>query len=176
MEIIAEIRQQEYRQVIKDYYLNKDWTKRVAVLALISLGLALLSIINYNYPYKGRMIYGFFTSYFLIIYLFFFALPYGIRYLRMRKAIRLMARQPAEWAFNISEVGIHTKNNNKVRYYPWTMVENILIGGQHVVFKPAVGQVFCLPSASLDENSKMILANINTYRRKPVKERITSST
>jgi hypothetical protein len=165
MEIIAEIRQHEYRQVIKDYYLNKDWTRRVAILALISLGLALLSIINYNYPYKGRMIYGFFTSYFMMLFIAAYVIPYVYNYYKSRLALKGIECRTDRWEFNISTTGISTNNQEFTKFYPWMAINKVLRKGNYVILKPISGSILLLPVRALeDEDADAFLAIIANCR------------
>lgn len=166
MEIIAEISQDEYKQVIKDFYLKKDWAKHIAIQAIVALALALLGVKGYGW----QMLYGFFVTYFFFIFLFFSVLPYGISYIKVRRSWDGIKHRPKSWIFDVSETGINTNNVEAIKFYKWGAISKIVKAGDHILFIPVSGNVFLLPVSSLDnENAEIFLAMISDYWHSPKK-------
>lgn len=165
MEIIAEINQHEYKQAVRDYYLNKDWTKRVAILALIALGLALISIFNYSYPYKGRLILGFFTSYFMLLFIGGFVIPYTYNYYKSRLVVTGTEPYAERWEFDISMTGISATNQDFTKFYPWLIISKVLLKDKYIILKPTSGNILFLPVSALEnEDARKLLETIAGYR------------
>jgi hypothetical protein len=173
MEITIEITKEEYQSYIKKYYLKRNWTKRIAILAIIAAALSVLTASSKNGGWK--YLPSDFLVFATILVTIFFVLPYVALYLQMSSKLKKVDDKPIIWHYKITDDGVQIDDEQGSKFLSRSSLPNVKIANDFIVFSLPNNQLYFLPLSALENNdSKKISELITNYRNIPeVKSTIT---
>jgi hypothetical protein len=165
LEITAEITKEEYNSLIKSYYLNKNWTKLIAFLAILAFIIATITVWPFRiYTYFIRTWYGFFNMFFEMLFIPFCALPYGILYFQMHLMFKNQPDYTGTCVYEITENGINVEKQGQSKFYLWSLIKKVHVLPDFIVFKSTGNDIIILPVKTLDdEDITVFLEKIKRY-------------
>jgi hypothetical protein len=170
MEIAVEIGKDEHQSLIKKYYLERNWTKRIAVLAIIA---AIVSVLLWL-PVKAGWTYlwEYFIFFSIALILLFFVLPYVALYIQMSTKLKKANNEQAKWLFTIRDNGVQIDDEQSSKFLSWINLNSVIVPDDFIVFRPAGNRLYFLPlSACAGDDSAKLLQLIKGYTKKPENKR-----
>jgi len=166
MEIIVEITADEYQSFIKEYYLKRNWAKRIAILAFVAL---ILSIVGLrSMADAGAYLVSSFAFFMAILLVLFCAIPYVIWYFQMKKRLEQAGDESTRWLFNFSDGGVQFNDEHESKFFAWSKLD-IITRKSFIVLKPLGNEIFFLPLNVFEDGSgKKFLELVKSYRKIPV--------
>ncbi|HTD41499.1 MAG TPA: hypothetical protein VK671_12810 [Mucilaginibacter sp.] len=170
MDIVAEITEEKFHMIAKSYYLNKNWDKLIAILAIAALILDLTTPLpTYHRTDIVSMHFRYFNAILTILMIFFFVLPYLVFYVEMRLFLKKKDLITGMYNYHMDAEGIHVRVNDLDRSYLWDMVSKVYTASGFVIMKINTGELLILPILiSDDEDNQGFLqfARANTPHAK----------
>jgi len=165
MEITVEITTDEYQSFIKEYYLKRNWAKRIAILAFVAL---ILSIVGLrSMADAGAYLVSSFAFFMAILLVLFCAIPYVIWYFQMKKRLEQAGDELTRWLFNFSDGGVQFNDEHESKFFAWSKLD-IITRKSFMVLKPLGNEIFFLPLNAFEDGSgKKFLELIKSYRKIP---------
>jgi hypothetical protein len=165
LEITAEITKEEYTSLIKSYYLNKNWAKLIAFLAILAFIIATVNVWpDRIHAYYIRTWYGFFDAFFEMLFILFCALPYGVLYLQMRLMFKNQPDYAGTCVYEIVEDGVNVEKRGQSRLYLWSLIKKVHVLPEFIVFKSIGNDILILPVKTLNsEDITIFLEKIKRY-------------
>jgi len=153
LDITTEINEENFRLIIKNYYLNRNWEKRIAILAIISLVWSIYTIWgNHFYTNLAWNCFSFFNALFFFLMLFFFALPYLVWHTQMNQILKKEDIMTGTYAYSLAIDGINVKINDLDKSYKWNMVTKVHSTSEFTVLKMNNSDLLIIPVIALDED------------------------
>jgi hypothetical protein len=173
MEITIEITKEEYQSYIKQYYLKRNWTKRIAILAIIAFALSVFTVISTKSGWK-YLPWDFLVLAAILIILFFI-LPYVALYVQMLSKQKKVGANPIIWHYKISDDGVQIDDEHGSKFLSRGSLANVKVTNDFIVFSSQSGQLYFLPLSALENNDREKISGLITnYRNIPeVKSTIT---
>jgi len=166
MEITVEVSGEEYKIFIKNYYLKRNWTKRIATIAIISLGLSVLGILKITNGWSLLM--ELFAAVFIILMILFFLIPFGVSHFRSAREIKNTVDESIKWHYKIEDKGITIDKGQISKFLPWRKLDRVITVYDFIVFSTIGKQIFPLPLSALKgDESAQLLALVSGYQKKP---------
>jgi hypothetical protein len=166
MEITVEVSGEEYKTFIKNYYLKRNWTKRIATIAIISLGLSVLGILKITNGWSLLM--ELFVAVFIILMILFFLIPFGVSHFRSAREIKNTVDESIKWHYKIEDKGITIDKGQIGKFLPWRKLDKVITVYDFIVFSTVSKQIFPLPLSALSvDDSKHLLTLVRDYQKKP---------
>jgi len=165
LEITAEITKEEYRSFVKNYYLEKNWVRWIALLVIV----ALMISISMNWSHYGRWffwtnLHAFFSFTFFMLALIFFVIPYGYAYNMVRVKLKKEDDQTGTMVYQVTDTGITTAKNGVSLNYLWGQIDKVKVLTDFIVFISLSDDMLVFPVSALPNgDSGSLLQLINGY-------------
>jgi len=153
MEINVELTKDEYQSFIRKYYLQRNWTKRIAILAIIAVLLSVLMLLQMKD--WGYYIFVYFVFLSVVLMVLFFVLPYCVLYLQMLAKLKKINDEPLRWLFKLSETGAEIDGGQGNKFFSWRSL-NTVIANDFIVFMPIGDPLYFIPLNSSDDSAKLL--------------------
>ena len=121
MEITVEVSGEEYKAAIRKYYIKRNWTAWIAIIAAISFALSVWELIKSANEWSWILEY--FVVAFVTLILLFLAIPYGVLYLEMLGNTKKIGDEPITWHYRIEDKGVNINNGQLNKLLPWRILK-----------------------------------------------------
>jgi hypothetical protein len=150
MEITAEITEEQFRSLLRSYYLQKDWMKLTALLAIIALGIS--GYTAWPFWVYSRFIISWrddFDVIFLMLFAIFCGLPYLVLYIQMRLMLRKRQAFVGICFYKITVDGIKKGINDFSKLYLWDSIYKVQALPECIVIKMNSYEMLIIPVIAL---------------------------
>lgn len=153
MQIDVRNTEEDYYLFFKQYYLKKDFIRRLLLLIVFSLFIATLKEANHQYVLSKILLGFFITALFLVV--FFSLLPYTIAIIQYRKNLTTNSLTKP-YTIIIKDECVDIIANNKITSWRWETLNKAGIIDRYLYFTLYANKFYLIPLISFTSDNEAI--------------------